>query len=123
MGVYLNIIPYFGILVFFPKNETGIMEEPMNKKIHTMAVFIEFLAGYGLALFFHLVLHNPEAAYIIFGVGILLSLATYLLREDIKQTRRRLLDQYDYANEITFAIARMTDPECQANPCVAGVSW
>ena len=59
----------------------------MTKKIHNMAVFIEFLAGSGLAIFFHLVLHNAEAAYIIFGIGILFSLATYLLREDIEQTR------------------------------------
>jgi hypothetical protein len=94
----------------------------MTKKIHNMAVFIEFLAGSGLAIFFHLVLHNVEAAYIIFGIGILLSLATYLLREDIEQTRRRLIDQYDHAHEITFAISRMTDPEClaKAHEIIAG---
>jgi hypothetical protein len=86
----------------------------MNKKIHDMAVFIEFVAGSGLAIFFHLVLHNEDAAYIIFGVGSLLSLATYLLREDISQSREKILDKYDYAHEITFAIARMTDPESQA---------
>jgi len=94
----------------------------MHEKIHHLAAFIEFLAGSGLAIFFHLVLHYPEAAYIIFGVGILLSLATYLLREDIEQTRERLIDQYDHAHEITFAIARLTDPECQdkAHEILAG---
>lgn len=94
----------------------------MNKKIQKMAVFIEFLAGSGLAIFFHIVLHHAEAASIIFGVGILLSLATYLLREDIEQTRDKLLDQYAHAHEITFAIARMTDPECQekAHEVMAG---
>ncbi|HTP66615.1 MAG TPA: hypothetical protein VMJ66_14580 [Geobacteraceae bacterium] len=86
----------------------------MTKKIHNMAVFIEFIAGSGLAIFFHLVLHDAEAAYIIFGIGVLLSLATYLLREDIAQTREKLIDQYDHSHEITFTIARMTDPECQA---------
>jgi hypothetical protein len=86
----------------------------MHKKIHNMAVFIEFLAGSGLAIFFHLALHHAEAAFIIFGVGSLLSLATYLLREDIEQTREKLIDQYDHAHEITFAIAQMTDPECRA---------
>ncbi len=86
----------------------------MTRKIHNMAVFIEFLAGSGLAIFFHMVLHDVEAAYIIFGIGILLSLATYLLREDIAQSREKLIDQYDHSHEITFAIARMTDPECQA---------
>jgi hypothetical protein len=86
----------------------------MHKKIHNMAVFIEFIAGSGLAIFFHLVLHHVEAAYIIFGVGILLSLATYLLREDIEQTREKLLNQYDHAHETTFTIAQMIDPECRA---------
>src|SRR5690349_17023522 len=94
----------------------------MNKKIHDMAVFIEFISGSGLAIFFHLVLHNEEAAYIIFGVGSLLSLATYLLREDIRQSRNKVLDKYDYAHEVTFAIAKMTDPECltKAHEIVAG---
>lgn len=94
----------------------------MNRKIQNMAVFIEFLAGSGLAIFFHLVLHNPEAAYIIFGAGILLSLATYLVREDLAQTRERLVEKYDHAHEIAFAISRMTDPECRekANEIVAG---
>jgi hypothetical protein len=94
----------------------------MSRKINNMAVFIEFLAGSGLAIFFHLVLHHADAAYIIFGVGILLSLATYLLREDLEQTREKLIDQYDHAHEIPFAIARMTDPECQekAHEIMAG---
>jgi len=94
----------------------------MHKKISDIAVFIEFLAGSGLALFFHWVLHYPEAAFIIFGVGILLSLATYLLREDMGKTRKELLAQYSNAHEITFAIARITDPEClaKANELMAG---
>jgi hypothetical protein len=94
----------------------------MRKKIAEIAVFIEFLAGAGLALFFHWVLHYPEAAYIIFGVGILLSLATYLLREDMGKIRKELLAQYNCAHEITFAIARIQDPECQtkANGLMAG---
>lgn len=86
----------------------------ISKKIQNMAVFIEFLAGAGLAIFFHWVLHYPEAAYSIFGIGILLSLATYLLREDLDKTRHDLLDQYHQAHEITFAIARINDPECHA---------
>jgi len=94
----------------------------MHKKIHNMAEFIEFIAGSGLAIFFHLVLHHAEASYIIFGVGILLSLATYLLREDIEQTREKLIDQYDHAHEINFTIAQMTDPECRnkAHEIMAG---
>ncbi|MDU0458406.1 MAG: hypothetical protein RW306_06685 [Geobacteraceae bacterium] len=85
----------------------------LNKKIQHMAVFIEFLAGSGLAIFFHLVLNNPEAAYSIFGIGLLLSLATYLLREDLDNTRCQLTSQYNQAHEITFAVAQINDPECQ----------
>jgi hypothetical protein len=94
----------------------------MHKKIHNMAVFIEFLAGSGMAIFFHLVLHHADAAYTIFGVGILLSLATYLLRDDIEQTRERLISHYDHSHEITYALAQMNDPECRtkAHEIVAG---
>ena len=77
-----------------------------------MAVFIEFLAGAGLAVFFHLVLHSPEVAYSIFGIGILLSLATYLLREELEKTRHELVGQYNQAHEVIFAIAQISDAEC-----------
>lgn len=83
-------------------------------KIHDLAVFVEFLAGAGLAVIFHLLLHKPDVAYTIFGVGILLSLATYLLREDIEKNRRDLLEQYYKAHELTFALSQISDPECQA---------
>jgi len=85
-----------------------------NQKLQQMAVFIEFLAGSGLAIFFHLVLHNEIASYLIFGIGILLSLATYLLREDMEKTRTELTELYHQAHEVTYAISRITDTECQA---------
>ncbi len=86
----------------------------LSKKWHNMAVFIEFLVGSGLAIFFHMVLNYEEAAYVIFGIGILLSLVTYLLREDLDNTRANLLEQYHQVHEIPFAIAQISDPECQA---------
>ena len=86
----------------------------MKKRIQNIAALVEFLSGSGLAIFFHLVLDYPEAAYTIFGMGILLSLGTYLLREDIEKTREALLDQYHRAHETTFMIAQIGDPECQA---------
>jgi hypothetical protein len=86
----------------------------MNKKIHDMAVFIEFFAGSGLAIFFHLVLHNELAAYLTFGIGILLSLVTYLVREDIAKTKSDLFAQYQQVHAIPFALAQISDPECQA---------
>jgi hypothetical protein len=86
----------------------------MSKKIQEMAVFIEFLVGSGLAIFFHLVLHNEQAAYLIFGLGILLSLFTYLVRQDIETTKSHLIDKYHEAHEIPFALAQISDAECKA---------
>lgn len=86
----------------------------MKKKVQNITAFVEFLAGSGLAIFFHLVLNYPQAAYIIFGMGTLLSLGTYLLRDDIEKTREALLSQYHKAHETTFLIAQIADPECRA---------
>ena len=86
----------------------------INEKIQDMAVFIEFLAGSGLAIFFHVVLHNEEASYIVFGLGILLSLVTYLVREDVGKAKTELLVQYQQVHAIPFALSQVTDPECQA---------
>jgi hypothetical protein len=85
----------------------------LSKKIQEMAVFIEFIVSTGMAIFFHIVLHTPEVAYTIFGIGVLLSLATYLLREDLEKTRHELTDQYHQAHELTFALAQISDQECQ----------
>lgn len=85
-----------------------------SQSIYNMAVFIEFLAGAGLAIFFHLVLHSPDVAYSIFGIGVLLSLATYLLREDLEKTRHELISQYHQAHEVIFAIAQISDAECHS---------
>ena len=85
----------------------------LSEKIQNMAVFIEFLAASGLAIFFHLVLHNEMASYLIFGIGILFSITTYLLREDVEKTRTELTSIYHQAHELTYAVSRITDPECQ----------
>ena len=77
----------------------------LGKKMHEMAVFIEFIAGSGLAIFFHMALHHEQAAYMIFGMGILLSLVTYLVREDVEKSRNQLLAQYQQVHEIPFALA------------------
>jgi hypothetical protein len=92
---------------------SSIKKAVKNKKVHNIAVLIEFVAGSGLAVFFHQVLQYPEAAYTIFGIGVLLSLVTYLLREEIEKSRAELLEQYHQAHELTFAVARISDPECQ----------
>jgi hypothetical protein len=102
---------YYFLPFIASNKETIIMK--LGAKIQEMAVFIEFLASTGLAIFFHIVLHNPMVAYSIFGIGILLSLATYLLRENLEKTRHVLVEQYHQAHELTFALAQISDPECQ----------
>lgn len=94
-----------------------------SKNMHNMAALIEFLAGAGLAIFFHLVLHSPDVAYIVFGIGMLLSLSTYLLREDLEKTRHELINQYHHAHELTFAIAQIGDSEChtKAEAMLSGI--
>jgi hypothetical protein len=86
----------------------------IKKEFSNLAVFIEFVTGAGLAVFFHWVLDYKEVAYTIFGVAVLLSLATYLLREQMENIRDELIRQYQNAHEITFAISSIADPECLA---------
>lgn len=86
----------------------------MTARLYNMAIFIEFLAGSALAIFFHVVLHYVESAYTIFGVGVLLSLATYLLRQEIGSSAQELGARYDHAHEITFCLSQMNDAECRA---------
>ena len=83
-------------------------------KIENMAVFIEFLVGAGLGLFFHWVLNYKEAAFIIFGIGVLLSLMTYLLREELARIYDGLTEKYGQCHEIIFAISQISDSECHA---------
>jgi len=85
----------------------------IGKKVQEMAVFIEFLVGSGLALFFHAVLRFEQAAYTVFGVGALLSLVTYLVREEIQRTKLALIEQYRLSHEIPSAVAAISDPECK----------
>jgi hypothetical protein len=84
----------------------------IKAKMQPMAALIEFVASAGLAIFFHLVLHERVAAFIIFGVGLLLSLATWLLREDIMEIREKLLYEYREFHELPDALRKIEDPEC-----------
>jgi hypothetical protein len=78
-----------------------------------MAIFIEFVIGSVLAIYFHWILHYEEAAYILFGIGILLSLATYLLKHEILISQKNLATLFQGNHEISSALAAINDPECQ----------
>ncbi|WP_349431245.1 hypothetical protein Q9L42_013530 [Methylomarinum sp. Ch1-1] len=78
-----------------------------------MAIFIEFIIGALLALYFHWMLKYEEAAFIIFGVGVLLSLATYLIREEIVRARRSLANLHHSGYKISEALAAIAEPACR----------
>lgn len=78
-----------------------------------MAIFIEFIIGSLLAIYFHWVLHYEEAAYILFGFGILLALATYLLKHEILISQKSLATLFQGDHELSCALAAITDHECQ----------
>lgn len=78
-----------------------------------MAILVEFIVGALLAIYFHWVLNFHEAAYIVFGTGILLSLVSYLIREEIMKSQKALTHLYQSSQDITEALAAIGDPECQ----------
>ncbi len=78
-----------------------------------MAIFIEFVIGSVLAIYFHWVLQYEQAAYTLFGMGILLSLATYLLQHQILTSQKALAELYQSNHELSSALAAINDPECE----------
>ncbi len=78
-----------------------------------MAILVEFVIGSLLAIYFHWVLHYEEASYILFGFGILLSLATYLLQHQILISQKFLATLFEGDHELSRALAAITDHECQ----------
>jgi hypothetical protein len=78
-----------------------------------MAIFIEFVIGSLLAIYFHWVLQYEQAAYTLFGVGVLLSLATYLLQHQILLSQKSLAVLYQSNHELSSALAAINDAECQ----------
>jgi hypothetical protein len=86
----------------------------IKNKLSNMAVLIEFLVGSALAIYFHWVLNYKQEAYTIFAIGILLSLGTYLLREELASVHEHLADLYRQSHELTYAISQINDAECQA---------
>lgn len=58
-------------------------DSEMKKSEASIWVLIEFLVSAALALIFHFALHQPVVAYVIFGTGVLITLATYIIVERI----------------------------------------
>jgi hypothetical protein len=86
----------------------------VKNKLLNMAVLIEFLTGSALAILFHWVLNYKQEAYVIFGVGTLMSLGRYLQQGELAIIHESLSDQYRQSHEITFAVSQINDVECHA---------
>lgn len=85
----------------------------VKSTMQRLAGLIEFVVASGIAIFFHMVLEEKEAALSIFGIGLLLSLATWLLREDIIGVQEKIVDVYRDFHELPDAMHRIEDADCQ----------
>ena len=68
-----------------------------------MWVLIEFLVSTALSLIFHFALHQPVVAYVIFGTGVLITLATYIIIE-------RITTEFEEGNRIRQLVGNIRDP-------------
>lgn len=76
-----------------------------------MRTLIEFVVAAGLALIFHFALSLEREAYILFGVGVLLTLAVHLTLDRVAAAERRTLEALSRAHRIEAVLERVTDPE------------
>jgi hypothetical protein len=60
------------------------------------------------------VLHYPEAAHIVFGIGILI-IATYLIGDEIMKLQKMFNNLDEGSKDITEALSAVNDPEYQLN--------
>jgi hypothetical protein len=76
-----------------------------------MRTLIEFLVAGGLALGFHFGLSLEHEAYVLFGVGVLLTLAVHLILDRLHAVETRTVDAIARAHRIESAFERIQDPE------------
>lgn len=76
-----------------------------------MRTLIEFLVAAGLALGFHFGLSLEREAYVLFGVGVLLTLAVHLILDRLHAVETRTIDAVARAHRIESALERIRDPE------------
>src|SRR3569623_966664 len=84
---------------------------PKNK-VH-LTVLVEVVVSAGLGVYFHWVLHWQQEAYVVLATGMLLTLATYLLSEEIASSRDQVLAHYKGSHSQLTALSLIDDRECQ----------
>src|SRR3569833_1334003 len=77
---------------------------PTKKKFH-LTVLIEFLVTAGLGIYFHRVLHWQKEAYFVLAIGLLLTLATYLLADEIARSRERVSASYHRSHGLLSSLS------------------
>jgi len=85
---------------------------PTKNKFH-LTVLIEFLVSAGLGIYFHWVLHWQKEAYIVLAIGLLLTLATYLLADEIARSRDLVIASYHRSHGLLTTLSLIDDKECQ----------
>src|SRR3569833_304871 len=85
---------------------------PTKNKFH-LTVLIEFLVSAGLGVYFHWVLHWQKEAYIVLAIGLLLTLATYLLADEIARSRDLVIASYRRSQGLLTTLSLIDDKECQ----------
>lgn len=76
-----------------------------------MRTFIEFLVAAGLALVFHVGLRLEREAYVLFGVGVLLTLAVHLVLDRMQALHRQTYEAIGRVTRLDATLERINDPE------------
>lgn len=82
-------------------------------RLTSLAIAVELAAAIIFGLLMYFVIGSIESASMITGIGILLSLATYLLKEELEGLLTLMVDHYRRSHDVTFAISQIEDPECR----------
>ncbi|MEO5657889.1 MAG: hypothetical protein ABIO65_02480, partial [Nitrospiria bacterium] len=76
-----------------------------------MRTLLEFLVAAGLALLFHFGLRLEHEAYVLFGVGVLMTLAVHLILDRVHLLHQRTYEAIGRVTRFDAALERITDPE------------
>lgn len=89
------------------------MEHAFTKKVLHLTVLVEFVVSAGIGIYFHWVLQWEKEAYVVLATGMLLTLATYLVLEEIARSRDLVLARYQSSHSLLTALSLIEDRECQ----------
>jgi hypothetical protein len=76
-----------------------------------MRTLLEFLVAAGLALMFHFGLRLEREAYVLFGVGVLLTLAVHLVLDRMHALHRQTAEAINRVTRLEATLERVKDPE------------